>query len=141
MNDHTPEPVDENAVSRGHEVTETNVSMVIKFGYGLTAMTVVSFLLMWGMFVAIEDFNETSFATPSPLVEDNQLPPAPRLQVIPEEDLAILRAAEEKKLTTYGWVIRTAEIVQIPIDRAMQLIANDDQFKLPARSELSHEGQ
>ena len=42
MNDHTPEPVDENAVSRGHEVTETNVSMVIKFGYGLTAMTVVS---------------------------------------------------------------------------------------------------
>ena len=73
---------------------------------------------------AIEDFNETSFATPSPLSEENQLPPAPRLQVVPEEDLAILRAAEEKKLSTYGWVIRTANIVQIPIDRAMQLIAN-----------------
>ena len=96
---------------------------------------------MWGMFVAIEDFNETSFATPSPLVQDNQLPPAPRLQVVPEEDLAILRAAEEKKLTTYGWVIRTADIVQIPVDRAMQLIANDDRFKLPARSKLSNEGQ
>jgi len=67
MNNHTPEPVDENAISRGHEVIETNVSMVIKFGYGLTAMAVISFLLMWGMFVVIEDFNEASFATPSPL--------------------------------------------------------------------------
>jgi hypothetical protein len=69
------------------------------------------------------------------------LPPAPRLQVIPEEDLAILRAAEEKKLSTYGWVIRTANIVQIPIDRAMQLIANDDQFKLPARPATANQGQ
>ena len=141
MNDHTPEPIDENAVSRGHEVIETNVSLVIKFGIGLTAMAVISMLLMWGMFVAIEDFNEASFDTPSPLLDQNQLPPAPRLQVIPEEDLAIFREIEEKKLNSYGWVIRTADIVQIPIDRAMQLTADEDRYKLPARPESLNEGQ
>jgi hypothetical protein len=141
MNDHTPEPIDENAVSRGHEVIETNVSLVIKFGIGLTAMAVISMLLMWGMFVAVEDFNEASFDTPSPLLDQTQLPPAPRLQVIPEEDLAIFREIEEKKLNSYGWVIRTADIVQIPIDRAMQLTADEDRFKLSARPESLNEGQ
>lgn len=137
---HTPEPVDEQALQRGHEVVETNVSLVIKFGIGLTAMAVISMLLMWGMFVAIEDINEASFDAPSPLVEENQLPPEPRLQVIPEEDLAVLRAEEEKKLNSYGWVIRTAEIVQIPIDRAIQLTADEDRFKLPVRPQQSSEG-
>lgn len=124
--------VDEASIERGHEVFETNVPLVIKFGIGLTALAIISMVLMWLMFVVIEDYNALSFESPSPLIEENALPPEPRLQVIPEEDLIALQEAEEKKLKTYGWVIRTAEIVQIPIERAMHLIATDDRYKLPS---------
>ena len=124
--------VDEASIERGHEVFETNVPLVIKFGIGLTALAIISMVLMWLMFVVIEDYNATTFDTPSPMLEENAIPPEPRLQVIPEEDLIVLQEAENKKLNTYGWVIRTAEIVQIPIDRAMHLIATDDRYKLPS---------
>jgi hypothetical protein len=133
MNHYEDDHVDEAAVARGHEVRETNVGLVIRFGVGLTALTVFSLLLMWAMFEFIEGYNAAQFEPPAPLVERNTLPPDPRLQVLPEEDLAKMRAEEQKKLNSYGWVIRTAEIVQIPVDRAMQLTADEERFKLPAR--------
>ena len=34
--------VDEAALERGHEVFETNVPLVIKFGIGLTALAIIS---------------------------------------------------------------------------------------------------
>jgi len=124
--------VDEAALERGHEVFETNVPLVIKFGIGLTVLAIISMVLMWGLFVVIEDYNALSFDTPSPMLEQNTLPPEPRLQVIPEEDLIVLRAEEDKKLNSYAWVIRTAGIVQIPIDRAMYLISNEEQYMVPS---------
>ena len=56
--------VDEAALERGHEVFETNVPLVIKFGIGLTALAIISMVLMWGMFVVIEDYNALSFDKP-----------------------------------------------------------------------------
>jgi hypothetical protein len=132
--------VDEASIERGHEVFETNVPLVIKFGIGLTALAVISMVLMWLMFVVIEDYNAMTFDAPSPLIEENALPPEPRLQVIPEEDLIAMQEVEAKKLNNYGWVIRTAAIVQIPIERAMHLIATDDRYKLPS-AEGTGEGQ
>jgi hypothetical protein len=132
---HGDNHVDEAALERGHEVQETNVRLVVKFGIGLTILTVVSMLLMWGLFVVVEDYNASSFTPPALTAEKDQKPPEPRLQVIPEEDLAKLRAAEQKKLDSYGWVIRTADIVRIPVDRALQLTADESRFKLPARSQ------
>ena len=38
-----------------------------------------------------------------------------------------LRAAEQKELQTYGWINRTDGVVRIPIDRAMQLLAEEAQ--------------
>ncbi len=132
--------VDQESVERGHEVFETNVPLVIKFGIGLTVLAIISMVLMWLMFVVIEDFNAMTFDAPAPLIEEDALPPEPRLQVIPEEDLIALQEAEAKKLNNYGWVIRTAEIVQIPIERAMHLIATDDRYKLPSAGDTG-EGQ
>lgn len=37
-----------------------------------------------------------------------------------------LRAAQEKELQRYGWVDRDAGIATIPIDRAMDLVANEE---------------
>jgi hypothetical protein len=47
----------------------------------------------------------------------------PRLQINPPADLAAHRAAEERALTSYGWVDRQHGIVRIPIEQAMHDIA------------------
>ena len=56
--------------------------------------------------------------------------PAPPRKVVPDRELRELRAAEDAVLDSYGWVDRRAGIVRIPIDRAMELMA---QRGLPAR--------
>ena len=49
--------------------------------------------------------------------------PAPRLQADPEADLAELQRRQGERLAAYGWVDRDTGLVQIPIERAMALIA------------------
>src|SRR5438445_8053634 len=44
----------------------------------------------------------------------------PRLRVAPPRDLAEFRAREEAELNSYGWVNKTAGIVRIPIDSAVE---------------------
>jgi hypothetical protein len=51
------------------------------------------------------------------------LPPVPRLQVHPKNDLDRLHAAERAQLTTFGWVDRRRQIAHVPIEHAMQLLA------------------
>ena len=64
-----------------------------------------------------------------------ELPPAPREQVYPITDYQRYRAAEQAKLEAYAWVDRTGGIVQIPIERAMALVARDERAaKLADRS-------
>jgi hypothetical protein len=62
--------------------------------------------------------------------QENRLPPEPRLQTTPRQDLRDLRAAEEQILTGYRWVDRNAGIVSIPIAEAIKLTL---QRGLPAR--------
>ncbi len=54
--------------------------------------------------------------------QENRLPPEPRLQTNPREDLRDLRAQEDAILNSYGWVDRAAGSVHIPIDRAMEIV-------------------
>jgi len=58
--------------------------------------------------------------------------PEPRLQIAPQLDLAAMRTREEAELHSYGWVDRQAGVVRLPIDRAMELMA---QRGLPVRGD------
>ncbi len=58
--------------------------------------------------------------------------PEPRLQVAPQLDLADMRAREEAELHNYGWIDQKAGVVRLPIDRAMELMA---QRGLPVRGD------
>jgi hypothetical protein len=51
------------------------------------------------------------------------LPPEPRLQIAPWHDLAAQRAIEDNLLHTYGWADRPTGRARIPIDRAMEILA------------------
>ena len=69
---------------------------------------------------------------PSPLAAEYGLkqPPEPRLQTDPLLDLQQLRARDAERLSSYAWVDRDAGIVQLPIERAIELLAARG---LPAR--------
>jgi len=46
----------------------------------------------------------------------------PQLQISPRSDLRYFRAQEDKQLTNYAWVDRSAGVVRVPIERAMELV-------------------
>jgi len=101
----------------------------------LVLLTVVSFLLVGRLFHYF-DARQTALDVPvSPLAADRQPPPEPHLQIAPHEDLRKLRESEEAILNSYGWVNRDAGLVRIPIDRAIELLAERG---LPARSGEAH---
>jgi hypothetical protein len=58
--------------------------------------------------------------------------PAPRLQPDPVADLNKFRAYEDEVLNTYGWVNQQTGAVHIPIEKAIDIVA---QQGLPTRTE------
>jgi hypothetical protein len=87
------------------------------------AVTIVGVLVvsMWIYDYSASRLAQTE-APPSPLAKP-AAPPEPRLQVAAPKDMQEFRAAEDAALKSYGWVDRAAGAVRIPIDRAMQLLA------------------
>ena len=59
---------------------------------------------------------------PNPLRvgEDVRVPPEPRLQVDPRQDLSTYREREAALLDGYRWVDKGAGVVRIPIEEAMK---------------------
>ena len=106
-----------------HEESDVNVSAILGFGAGLAAMTIAVFFVVWLLFVYF-DRRERPTAPPAyPLAagQDLRLPPEPRLQAAPREDLRALRAREDALLTDYQWVDKAVGTVRIPIAEAMRL--------------------
>jgi hypothetical protein len=104
---------------------DLNIKAVVITGVALALGTAVVFALMWGFYLGLKQLDRAKDLPPSPIPEANiaQPPPEPRLQESPGIDLQRLRAEEERILTTYGWVDREAGIVRIPIENAIDLLA------------------
>jgi hypothetical protein len=68
-----------------HELGDVNTRGVITFIAGLTVMTVMVYLLMWGMFRVLSAQETKKEAQPSPMAMTGKerLPPEPRLQGAP----------------------------------------------------------
>lgn len=107
----------------GYEKSDAEVKVVVTFMAGLAVLLVVVMLLMTGFY----DFLEFTFgrtdAEVSPLVDVAQIPPEPRLQANPAEDLVLIRGWEEERLNSYEWVDEDTGTFRIPIDRAMQIVS------------------
>jgi hypothetical protein len=115
-----------------HEESDVNIRAILAFGGGLLAVAIVIHLAMWVLFRFFDARAARQDTVTYPLAakQEQRLPPEPRLQTNPRQDLADLRAAEDQTLTTYGWVDRNAGVVRIPISEAMKLAI---QRGLPAR--------
>jgi hypothetical protein len=113
-------------VKLNHEPTDIPLT-------GTTRAAIVTLLIILGvmalMYAAWGFFAWQLRRTDQPppaLAEKNygsRLPTTPRLQSGPGDDLTRYRAAQDGKLSSYGWVDRNSGAVHIPIERAIALMA------------------
>lgn len=106
-----------------HEKSDVNVRAILGVGAGLAAVTVFLAGLVWLLVLFLARSAPDTAPREFPLAAsyEQRLPPEPRLQTNPREDLQTLRQAEERLLRTYGWVDKDSGVVRIPIDEAMRL--------------------
>ncbi|MBI3047515.1 MAG: hypothetical protein HYY76_04310 [Acidobacteria bacterium] len=105
-----------------YEHTDAHVSIIVKFLIWLAVSAVVIHFGLGVMYeVLIQQATETEHRYPLALTQEEPLPPAPRLQQFPRNELYQFRVEEENLLQRYGWMNREAGIVHIPVDEAMRL--------------------
>jgi hypothetical protein len=116
----------------GHEHSDVNARGVLMFAGALLAVGIVIHVLVWLLFMGFDARQARGLTLQYPLAveQEQRLPPEPRLQTDPRQDLLDMRAAEERTLTSYSWVDRNGGVVRIPIDQAMKLAVERG---LPAR--------
>ncbi|MGA8728489.1 MAG: hypothetical protein WB608_07040 [Terracidiphilus sp.] len=143
LGSHGPEDVD---ASAGYEKSDVKVTGIIVFLTALLIFVAVVGVLAYGMGKVIntrmdrEDGPTSKWASTvnvrslgnmpnSPelqhqVAELTQKFPTPRLEIDDgDQDLADLHAREDLLLENYSWVDQSKGIVRIPIERAMELIA------------------
>ena len=117
---------------------------ILLFLAGLIAACVLVALLLRGMYSYLDHYDNQHQAEQNPLVQQTTADtrivtpgavskfPQPRLESNERLEINDFRMQEEKTLNSYGWVDQQAGVMHIPIDRAMQLLA---QRGLPTRAQ------
>ena len=109
--------------ARGHETSDANIRVVVKFAVGLFLSIVASLLIVWVTFNYFARHQELG-PPASPFENARKLPPpgVPVLEAKPAEEFKRYFAEQQKQLSTYGWVDQKDGVVRMPIDRAMDLL-------------------
>jgi hypothetical protein len=132
------------------ERRDISAAGVIYFLIGLAVFALIMHFIASGLFHFLEKRAESQQTPMSPLITNapvdtrhlnadyrdylKQNFPSPQLEIDERDQLDQIRMHEEEKLATYDWIDQNAGTVRIPIERAMDLIA---QRGLPVRSEGS----
>jgi hypothetical protein len=117
------------------EPDRVSVRAIVRFAILLAVISVVALAVVGGLFQLLERRTKSREAGPTPVeaehpvTAEQRLPPEPRLEIDPGASLARLRAEENARLETYGWVDKSAGVVRIPIERAMELMVEREKKK------------
>jgi hypothetical protein len=126
----------------GFEREDLTAKPILLFFLGLTVGCLLVALILRGLYSYLEGYENRHEPTPNPLVQqstsdtrevaptDIEKFPQPRLESNERLEINDFRMQEEKTLNSYGWVDQQGGVMHIPIDRAMQLLA---QRGLPTR--------
>jgi hypothetical protein len=117
-----------------HEVSDINPKRVAIVGLGLATVIALALLVTYGLFHYFYSGETRTRPLPSPLSYSREPTPEPRLSVEPGEELKTLRSEEDAMLKSYGWIDRDKGVVRIPIDRAIEILAERG---LPVRAAKS----
>jgi hypothetical protein len=126
---HEPGPAKPVMSTRGDDI---NLRKVLGFAVGLAATGALVGAVVWLFLGVLGRTTAENYPREFPLapIGTYRLPPEPRLQVQPREDLKRMRAEEDTVLNSYGWVDRGAGVVRIPVEQAMKKLVDEG---LPAR--------
>jgi hypothetical protein len=114
-------PIENKKLPRPREGTDIDPALIVRVAiiFVLSIACVLTVLAILFRFWHGTHPDRTSEAAPRVTLAD--LPPLPRLQTAPAQDLRQVIAAENRHLMRYAWTDRAQGIAQIPIDRAMDL--------------------
>lgn len=118
-----------------HEERDVNIRGIFGFALGLVISAVFVSFAVWLLFrfFAAQASRRVEREFPLAAQQQNRLPPEPRLQTNPRQDLSDLHAQEDAILHSYGWVDKNGGVVRIPIDQAMKLTVERG---LPSRQQV-----
>jgi hypothetical protein len=126
-----------------HETRDVNVFQISAFGIGLLLSCIVTVFAMWAMFDFLfhrEDQKNLGNPAASMMNERPKLPPEPRLQAEPKIELKDLRADEDAILSSYGWIDPNKGIVRIPINQAIDIVAQKGLPSKPSPAGQDNDG-
>ncbi|MGD0466991.1 MAG: hypothetical protein ABSA54_01315 [Terriglobales bacterium] len=124
----------------GFERQDLSAQVVFAFLIGLTATGMVICFVLWGVYHYADTYEkshqlsgsllarttETDTRDTNPAVVRAEIETKfsqPRLEGNERVEINDFRLREEQKLNSYGWVDEKSGVVHIPIERAMQLVA------------------
>ena len=135
---HHSSPDDEYAATpegAGYEHTDAAVGPVAKFLFWLFVAAVATHFGLAGVYKLMIDQGIKAESSerryPLAATEEQRLPPLPRLQRYPPNELNTFKREERGRLESYGWESKAAGTVHIPIEEAMRLTVERG---LPAQS-------
>ncbi|GIV19821.1 MAG: hypothetical protein KatS3mg023_1572 [Armatimonadota bacterium] len=116
---HHPSPK-KNGHGGGYEKQDVGFRFAMVFVSALiAAVIVVLIFLVWFYRVMVPPAPSAQ----TPVAQQRPQPPAPVLQANPAADMQKFREREEQKASTYGWVDEKGGIAHVPVERAMEMVA------------------
>ena len=134
----TPHDADLDNSDVHHEESDVNIRAIFSFAIALFAVAAAVHVVIYVMFLFFNSREASGNAVrnyPLSAGQDDRLPPEPRLQTNPRQDLRDLRAGEDKILNGYRWVDRNGGVVGIPVSEAMKLTLQRGLPSRPAATE------
>ncbi len=112
----------------GPERRDVNARALIKFGVVFIIAGIVMHFVLVFVFNYFRAREAAEGPPPSQGIgrDARRLPPEPRLQPTPTEDLEQMRAAERKIVDGYAVLDPNGGVVRIPVSRAMDLYAQEE---------------
>jgi hypothetical protein len=128
------------------EHRDLDAASIFAFLFGLAIFGLIMYFVLLGMYKFMDRYTQQHQPPANPLATavesgNRQVPPQtrlkfpePRLEVNERTELQGFRQYQEERLHSYGWVDEKAGVMHIPIEVAMQIVA---QRGLPTRSQAS----
>ncbi|HXT51458.1 MAG TPA: hypothetical protein VN811_10480 [Thermoanaerobaculia bacterium] len=110
---------------------EIQYHQLIWMGVGLLVIALLSGVGVFFLLRGFVSWRAEAAAGSAPLVAPAPPAEGAKLLARPERELDRVRREEKERLETYGWVDQTAGVAHIPVERAIEIVA---QRGLPTRA-------
>lgn len=108
-----------------YEKKDVRVSVVAGSLVLLTFFIVAGIVISYASYAGLEFWMKKHDPPLPPMLQTHVVVPEPRLQVRPADDLALFQKEQQETLNSYAWVDREAGVARIPIQRAMEILAEN----------------